>query len=349
MTGGVQALLGTIEAWQRDGRRVALATLVHVRGSSPLPVGSRLAVEEGGSFAGSVSAGCIEGAVIEAALATIADGRPRLLEFGIGIEQAFEFGLACGGNVEIFVERARQGHLLKAAFSTGTNSGTALLVTDLREGRQCLLQGSTVAGDLPLDAAALVQLRALGSSAKVELPSGPVFAEFFASPLRCLIVGAVHIAHALSPMAAMTGYAVTIIDPRAAFATAERFPVQDQDTALLAEWPDAAFQRLRPDARTAIVALSHDPKIDDPALIAALHSDAFYIGALGSRKNQAARRERLAETGFGDAALARIHGPVGLDIGALTPPEIAVAILAQMTAALRGKLAAGALRGKLSA
>ncbi len=166
----------------------------------------------------------------------------------------------------------------------------------------------------------------------VQTPEGEVFINVFNPPLRLLIAGAVHIAQPLARMAALSGYDVTIIDPRRAFATSERFP----GVTLLTEWPDAGVAELRPDARTAIVTLTHDPKLDDAALSTALNSGSFYIGCLGSKKTHAARLERLRRAGFDDAAMARIHGPVGLAIGAKSPAEIAVSILAQMTSILRG-------------
>ncbi len=165
----------------------------------------------------------------------------------------------------------------------------------------------------------------------VETSQGPIFLQVFNPPLRLVLVGAVHIAQALAPMAALTGYAVTIVDPRRAFATDTRFP----DIDLVNEWPDEALEALAPDRRTAVVTLSHDPKLDDPALIVALRSDAFYIAALGSTRTHGKRLERLREAGFTEAELARIHGPAGLDIGAVSPAEIAISILAQMTAVLR--------------
>lgn len=165
----------------------------------------------------------------------------------------------------------------------------------------------------------------------LDTAEGAVFLQPFNPPLRCLIVGAVHIAQALVPMAALTGYDVTVIDPRRAFASDARFP----DVAVLSEWPDDAFASLKPDARTAVVTLTHDPKIDDPALEAALVSAAFYITALGSKKTHAARLQRLRAAGFDDATLARIHGPAGLAIHAVSPAEIALSIMAQMTQVLR--------------
>ncbi|MGH7012948.1 MAG: XdhC family protein [Stellaceae bacterium] len=179
--------------------------------------------------------------------------------------------------------------------------------------------------------AAVRQALADDRSTLVESPEGRFFIEVFNPPLRLMVVGAVHIAQPLARIAALAGYAVTVIDPRSAFASSERFPGVELST----EWPDEAMARLKPDKRSAVVTLTHDPKVDDPALIAALKSAAFYIGALGSKKTHAARLKRLTETGFKDAEFARIHGPVGLDIGAVSPTEIAIAILAQITATLR--------------
>jgi xanthine dehydrogenase accessory factor len=168
-------------------------------------------------------------------------------------------------------------------------------------------------------------------SGTVETSSGPAFLQVFNPPLRLAIVGAVHIAQSLAPMASLAGYAVTVIDPRRAFASDARFP----DVALVNDWPDEALAALAPDRRTAVVTLTHDPKIDDPGLDAALRSEAFYIAALGSRRTHAGRIGRLKELGHADATIARIHGPAGLDIGAVSPAEIAIAVLAQMTSVLR--------------
>jgi xanthine dehydrogenase accessory factor len=224
--------------------------------------------------------------------------------------------------------------LLKEATAATAAGRSAALATNLRSGLQTLIQGAEIKGDLPLDNAAKSAIAAAmrdDRSTTIETEGGPVFVEVFNPPLRCFVVGAVHIAQPLAQMAALAGYAVTIIDPRSAFASELRFP----GIALSTEWPDDAMAVLRPDRRTAIVTLTHDPKIDDPALTASLRSEAFYIGALGSRKTHAARCQRLSEAGFTPADLARIHGPVGLNIGALSPAEIAVSILAQITATLR--------------
>jgi xanthine dehydrogenase accessory factor len=224
--------------------------------------------------------------------------------------------------------------LLQDAVAAAEAGRPAALATNLNSGLQILIQGADRKGDLPIDQSLTAAINTAvrdDRNATVETPGGPVFIEVFNPPLRCFIVGAVHIAQPLARMAALAGYAVTIIDPRSAFASEARFP----GVTLSTEWPDDAFATLRPDRRTAIVTLTHDPKIDDPALTAALRSEAFYIGALGSKKTHAARCGRLTEAGFGERDLTRLHGPVGLAIGALSPAEIAVSILAQITAVLR--------------
>jgi len=207
----------------------------------------------------------------------------------------------------------------------------AVLLTNLKSSNQKLLYDTDL-NDLSPDFGGRADeaLRA-DRSAVVETDDGPVFIQVFNPPLRMIVVGAVHIAQALAPMASLAGYAVTVVDPRRSFASDARFPDFDVNTA----WPDDALTALSPDRRTAIVTLSHDPKLDDPALTVALRSDCFYIGSLGSTRTHAARLTRLTEAGFGDDELGRIHGPIGLDIGAKTPAEIAVAILGEVTRTLR--------------
>ena len=226
--------------------------------------------------------------------------------------------------------------LLEKALAASRSGRAAVLATHLTTGRQSFIEATEVAGDLKLDAPALAAIRTAVSedrNTSIDTADGPVFIEVFNPRLRCIIVGAVHIAQPLARMASIAGYLVTVVDPRTAFASDERFP----DVALSTDWPDEALDKLKPNRRTAIVTLTHDPKLDDPALAAALRSDAFYIGALGSKKTHAARLKRLQAMGFGEAELGRIHGPVGLDINAISPAEIAVAILAQMTQVLRAE------------
>ena len=224
--------------------------------------------------------------------------------------------------------------LLARALAVSRGGRPAALVTHLKSGEHVIVEGDSVEGDLRLDATALGAVRTAirdDRSTTAETAAGRLFIEVFNPPLRLIVVGAVHAAQPLARMAAIAGYAVTIVDPRSAFATEERFP----GVALSTEWPDEAMPRLKPDRRTAIVTLTHDPKIDDPALTVALKSEAFYVGALGSKRTHAGRSQRLKEAGFSDADIARIHGPVGLSIGALTPAEIAISILAQITQVLR--------------
>ena len=227
--------------------------------------------------------------------------------------------------------------LLRELVTAQAGGRDVVLATRLSDGAQELIDAETpssrlvAAGDV--DAVGVVaEALKTGVPRTLETPDGAVFLRPYIRPPRLIIVGAVHIAQALVPMATIAGFQVTVLDPREGFATAERFPGAE----LVKEWPDEVMDTLRPDHRTGVVALTHDPKIDDPALIAALESDAFYIGALGSRKTQGARRERLGALGFSEESLKRIHGPVGLPIGARTPEEIAVAVLAQVIGALRG-------------
>jgi xanthine dehydrogenase accessory factor len=207
------------------------------------------------------------------------------------------------------------------------------LATDLADGRQLVLDGDHIEGDLALEDAALGAVRAAwraGRNRTIETAAARIFIEVLSPPRRCFVVGAVHIAQPLAKMLALADYAVTVIDPRQSFATEARFPGLE----ITMEWPDEALERLQPDRGSAIVTLTHDPKLDDPALVVALRSPCFYIGALGSRRTHAARCARLQEIGFTESDLARIHGPVGLAIGAVSPAEVAVAIVAEMTQTL---------------
>jgi len=327
-------------AWRAAGAGVALATVVATWGSSPRPAGSQMAVADTGRFVGSVSGGCIEGAVVEEARRIIAGGPPKLLEFGVTDEMAWEVGLACGGTVRVLVARIGGAGGLDPAILDGliaarTAKRPAALATALKNGAQALIRPDGGEGALALTEAEIDIARAAlrrDKAETIEREDGAVFVQPFNPPLRLILVGAVHIAQALAPMAALAGYEVTVIDPRRAFATDARMP----GVALRTDWPDKAMAALAPDGRTAVVALTHDPKLDDPALAVALRADTLYIGALGSRRTHAKRRARLAEHGFDAAALDRIHGPVGLAIGAVSPAEIAISILAEITATLHG-------------
>ncbi len=221
----------------------------------------------------------------------------------------------------------------KAIQSARAAKHPVALVTNLETGRQALLDGDETAGDLTLGGAVLEQVRrAIHDNRSTTLDGTSLFVHVFNPPLRLIVVGAVHIAQALVPMAELAGYDVTVVDPRRAWASDARFP----DVALVTDWPDDALKALNPDRRTAVVVLTHDPKLDDPALDVALKSPAFYVGALGSRRTHAKRLARLGEMGLGEDALARIHAPIGLAVGAKSPSEIAIAILAEITQVLHG-------------
>jgi xanthine dehydrogenase accessory factor len=327
--------------WREAGRPTAIATVLGTWGSSPRQPGSQLVVNDAREFVGSVSGGCVEGAVIEAALETIADGTERTLEFGVADEDAWAVGLACGGKVTIRVERvgAAEEEIFRKLLESRAQHRGAVLATRLGDGERTLLH------PLEADAArasALHEpaLRALleDRSGIVKTPEGDVFLLAFNPPLRLVLIGAVHVAQALAPMASLAGFHVTVADPRRAFATEFRFPGVRLEHA----WPQELLPRLRIDHRTAIVTLSHDAKLDDPALEAALKTPAFYVGALGSRRTHARRCERLREQGLTAEELERIHAPVGLDIGAVSPGEIAASILAQLVERTRRSAVAAA-------
>ena len=219
--------------------------------------------------------------------------------------------------------------ILKSLNAERAARRAAIVVTDVASGNQRFVAKADVARD-PLRDVLEAALRS-GKSGMVETPQGKVFLTVHVPPVRLVVTGAVHISQALAPMAKLLGYDVVIVDPRTAFATPERFP----DVKLIAEWPDVALPPLNVDSYTAFVALTHDPKIDDPALAHALARDCFYIGALGSRKTHARRLDRLKGQGIAADALGRIHAPIGLAIGAVSPPEIALAIMGEITAQLR--------------
>jgi xanthine dehydrogenase accessory factor len=324
--------LASANAWMSAKHKVALATVTRTWGSAPRPAGSQMAVRDDGAFAGSVSGGCVEGSVIAEAEAALSDGKPRNLTFGVSNEDAWAVGLACGGTIEIHVApvlAAPQQSAIAALKKARDEKRAVALATDLATGESLVLYPSE-SGTGALHEAARLQARR-DESGTVEADGKSWFLTVFNPPLDLAIIGAVHIAQPLSRIASLADYAVRIIDPRTAFATEERFP----GAALSHHWPDEALARTPLTSRSAIVALTHDPKLDDPALIAALKSSAFYIGALGSRTTHARRLERLKAQGFADSELARIHGPIGLNIGARSPAEIAVAILGEMTATLR--------------
>ncbi|MFN3993700.1 MAG: XdhC family protein [Tabrizicola flagellatus] len=316
----------TALAWHRAGKGAALATVIETWGSAPRQAGSQLAISGEGEMAGSVSGGCVEGAVVTEALEALADRKSRVLTFGVSDETAFAAGLACGGTIRVLVEPVGEGAealpegLLAALVAARAEPRAIALVTTPATWTRTLVAPG---GDAATDA----RFR----SDRSGMEEDGRFIAIHNPPLRLIVVGAVHIAQPLLTIARTCGYAPTLIDPRAAFGSAERFPGE----TILDDWPDEALARLKPDARTAIVTLTHDPKLDDPAIRFALTSPSFYLGCLGSTRTHAKRLDRLAAAGFTPDQIAKIHAPVGLDIGAKTPAEIAVSIMAQITQTLR--------------
>ena len=339
-------LLPDLHRWQQTGQPVAIATVVRVYGSAPRPLGAKMAVSAQGEMAGSVSGGCVEGAVAQEALSVLAEGAPKLLEYGIADELAMSVGLACGGNIEVFV--APLPHALHDAWQEAVAHRHPLALVTVLQGDHAGSQAWwTPAGwqkpeALPVPLSELEPLRqevlARQQSSRMEIQTvdGPVdlFFDLYIPPARLIVVGAVHTAIPLVSIARTLGFYTIVLDARSAFATPERFGHADQ---LIVRWPADALADLGLDASTYLVLLTHDPKIDNPVLAHALPSPARYIGALGSRKTHERRLQELQEIGVDPALFARIHAPIGLDLGGRQPEEIALAIMAEIVAVRNGR------------
>jgi xanthine dehydrogenase accessory factor len=323
----MKELARDLERWHERGERVALATVVSARRSAPRPLGSKLAVSESGELAGSVSGGCVEGDVFGQAREVLAGLEPRLLQYGISDELAFSVGLPCGGDIEVFVaeeDPAISARLLEA-IERGERATHVVAIRGAHIGEQALIvEGAEGIGDPRL----------------AELPEDEVFVQRFGPPPRLIVVGAVDTAEALCAAATLIGWRTVVVDARAKFATPERLPSAGE---IVLEWPDEAFAQLQLDRDDAVVVLTHDEKFDQPALRGAVESDAFYVGALGSRRTQAKRLEKLREAGVDEAALEQIAGPCGLDVGAESPAETALSILTEIMAVRAGR-GGGSLR-----
>ena len=336
-------ILPELIRWGNEGKSIALATVIQTWGSSPRGVGSKMALTNDGKVIGSVSGGCVENAVVEAGIHSLRTGQPQLLHFGVADEIAWEVGLACGGSIDIFV-KPLDNHFFEnfcSTFETDRQlvSATVIRGPDELLGRELLIpENSRFTGWLGngWDSQILEQAADVGSqgiSQRYTLDDEiEIFFESIQPPPTLIVIGGVHIAMALTTLAKALGYRTIIIDPRKAWGNRERFPEVDQ---LIQAWPDEAFEQINITRSTAIVTLTHDPKLDDPGLKLVLNSPAFYIGALGSKVTQTKRRERLLREGLPEAHLDRLHGPVGLDIGAQTPEEIALAIMAEVVNAHR--------------
>jgi xanthine dehydrogenase accessory factor len=321
----VRDLLADLDRWHGRGERVAFARVVATRRSAPRPVGAKLAVSEGGELAGSVSGGCVENEVYEAARDVLRGGPPRLLTYGISDDLALSVGLPCGGEIDVWVDQPERDELEELA-AIAREDRHAVLLIDLEDGsRRLVRQGDGEQTD---------ELIRAGQSRIVELGGRHLFADVFGPPPRLFVYGAVDTAEALCAAAKALGWRTIVADARAKFATPERIPSADE---LLVAWPEEALAAVQPDHAAAIVVLTHDDKFDVPLLVGALSGEAFYVGALGSRRNQERRRGRLLEAGVDESALDRISGPAGLDIGAHSPAETAVSILAEIMAVRAGR------------
>jgi xanthine dehydrogenase accessory factor len=318
----VRDVLAQLEGWLAKGERAALATVIDTRRSAPRPLGSRLAVSESGQLFGSVSGGCVESDVALQAREVIADGVPRILPYGIADEDARAVGLPCGGEIDVFVARVSDAELV-AQLRRSVEEGARGRLTTIVEGEDA------GAMTLELDGAAEADRPAL-----VQEDGRRLFVEPLAPPPLLLVIGAVDLAESLCALSAQLGWRSVVADPRPALLTDERLPSAG---SLISGWPEDALARAGTDDQTAVVVLAHDEKIDIPALSWALRSDAFYVGALGSRRTQQKRRERLAQEGVSADELARLSGPAGLDLGGETVKETALSILAEIVAVRRGR------------
>ncbi|HEY3084453.1 MAG TPA: XdhC/CoxI family protein [Candidatus Dormibacteraeota bacterium] len=301
-------LLPELNEWTREGEEIAIATVVETWGSSPRPLGSKMLVTRSGKMAGSVSNGCIEGAVFEEAQKVLKSGRPKIAAFGVADDVAFEVGLACGGHIEVFIQPLARAQ--RQVIEMLNRNEPATLRTNLVSGEAEVAKGTPPGTELARR-------------------DGDLFIEPFRRPAHLVIIGAIHIAIPLHRLGKLMGYRVTVVDARAKFATKERFPEADE---LILAWPDEAMAKIPVDNSTYVVILTHDPKFDLPALRSVLKKDAGYIGAIGSRKTNQNRFDALRKEGFTEAQLSRVHGPIGLDLGSRGAEETALGILAEITA-----------------
>jgi len=327
-------LADTIASWRAGGAQLALATVINVAGSAPRDEGAKMVIAQDGRVAGSVSGGCVEAAVAAEARQVLEGGAPTIVRYGINRDMMWDIGLSCGGAIDVFIEPLREMPAVdpKAAGALCT----VVRGPDLIGGKLVVAADGTprtALGGAGLSTAigrAARELIEQGRCGVVRQGEYEIFVDVSIPSPQAILVGAVHIAVALCRMAAQAGFAVTVIDPRPLLCNRERFPDAKE---LLVQWPDEALAGLDLDENAYIAVLTHDEKFDDPTLLRTLPSKSRYVGAIGSRKTQAARRERLREAGVPAEAIERLHGPIGLDIGARSPEEIAVAILAEMIAA----------------
>ncbi|MPZ86655.1 MAG: XshC-Cox1 family protein [Nitriliruptorales bacterium] len=350
-------ILSDLRRWHTEGTPVGLATVVGVQQSAPRQPGASMALAADGTVMGSVSGGCVEGAVVEVAQQVLADGAPQLSRYGFSDDEAFAVGLTCGGQIDIFVERVDPAVLpglpaIADAVAAGRPVAVATVLTvpdapgpahGVRPGAKLIVWPDSVDGTLGnegIDAAVtddargfleqgITGQRRYGARGERRLEDLTVFVEALAPRPRMLVFGAIDFASAVARVGVLLGYHVTVCDARAVFATPLRFP---QAHEVVVEWPHRYLARTRVDSRTVICVLTHDPKFDVPLLEVALRTDATYIGAMGSRRTHEDRLDRLRERGLTDEELVRLHSPIGLDLGARTPEETAVSVAAEIIA-----------------
>jgi xanthine dehydrogenase accessory factor len=326
-------VIDDINEWQARGDTIGLATVVQTWGSAPRQVGAKMAFTTDGAISGSVSGGCVEGAVIEAGQEALHTGQSQLLHFGVADETAWDVGLACGGEIDIFVQplTAAVYDFHREIIQQNQSGFAVTLIRGPGIGQTMVIgqDGRSIGSlDPSLKQLTLKAVQTLTHSQRVTLTEDvEAFVELIRPAPTMIIVGGVHIAIALTNLAKTLGYRTIVIDPRRTFGSQTRFPDVDQ---LIQAWPEKALAGIELTRETAVALLTHDPKIDDPALKIVLNSPVFYIGALGSRKTHAKRQGRLRQMGFSDAVIGRIHAPIGLDIGARSPEEIGLAIMAEV-------------------
>lgn len=328
-------VLSPVQAWSERGEEVAVATVVAVRRSAPRPPGAKMAVSASGEVSGMVSGGCVEGSVIMEAQEVLAGAPPRLLHFGIADAEAWEVGLPCGGEIDVWVERFAPGGFARAAAEPDGRAARIVAVAGPELGRSLVVRPDGAAeGELSVEEATLARAEELMWAERSER-HGELFIDVTAPAPRLVIFGAVDYAAALCRLARTCGWRPYVADPRGFFARVDRFPEAEQ---VIAAWPGEAWAQIGAiDRATSIVVLTHDPKLDDAALEIALRSEAPYIGAMGSQRANEARRERLLALGFDEEDMARIASPVGLDLGAITPEETALSIMAEVSAIRNGR------------
>lgn len=342
-------LATTLDQWKKDGKDMALATVVRVQGSAPRPEGAKLAVSSAEELQGSVSGGCVENDVALHALQVLESGEPRLVTYGIADEDAFEVGLACGGTIQVYIEPVRADSTAAAVERLVSEGGRGAVLTAVAGGHWKAVvdsQAELLAGELPEDLAEDIladtrQLMAQERSRTLSYADIDVFVEVISPPAELLLFGAGPFAEPLCAMAARAGYRVTVIDPRGAFARPELFP----DAAeVIVSWPGDVLDDLVWEG-SFVAVLNHNSRLEDPVIRRALAEPVAYLGVMGSRRTHADRLARLEADGWAGPATEQIHGPIGLDIGADTPAEVAVSILAEITRVRHVSDASESLRG----